>query len=305
MRGNMRIVIIVLAWLFAMPGQQVLAQDSHVLGVGRLFSNDLIGDGHDRWRTGSYSFSVLTGRGWDGSLGAGGPVLEYRLRSDLINPWKGIGLRGDRPFVGAITLGLHHHSAIGAAEVAVGTDLVLIGPQTGLSDFQARFHDIFSFPEPRGADNQLGNAAYLSGTADVVWPVSLGPNTTLRPFIEAQAGVENILRAGADLMIGPVGQQDLWLRDGPTGQPYRGIQAAQTGLGLVVGADIGRVSFSAYLPEDMGYFAEPVRWRARAGLHWQPAPHVSVFYGLAFLSPEFQGQKQGQLIGQLMLNLNF
>ena len=298
----MRVAMWVLVGFCAAFGSVAQAQETRILGFGRLFSNDLLGDGHDRWRTGSASFSVLTGQGWDGSL-AGGPVLEYRLRSDIITPWQGPGV--DRPYVGAISLGLHHHSAIGPTEVSVGADLVLIGPQTGLSDFQDWFHEQFSLPAPRGVDSQLGNATTLSGTADVVWPLTLGPAATLRPFFEAQAGVENTLRVGADMVLGPVGQHDLWLRDGPTGQLYRGIDGDQTGVGFVLGADIAQVNFSAYLPEDRGYFAEPMRWRARAGLHWQPAPGASLFYGVAWLSPEFQGQTAGQLIGQIKLNFNF
>lgn len=300
----MRIVLLALAWAIALVGQGAVAQETHILGLGRLFSNDLLGDGHDRWRTGSTSFSVLTGQGWDGNL-AGGPVLEYRLRTEIIMPGETVSQRSDRPYVGALSMGLHHHSTIGPAEVSVGADLVVIGPQTGLSDFQGWFHDQFSIPAPRGTDSQLGNATYIAGTADVVWPVSLSPVTTLRPFVEAQAGVENTLRAGVDIVLGPVGQQDLWLRDGSTGQLYRGIQTAQTGFGFVIGADIAQVNSSVYLPEDMGYIFEPMRWRARAGLHWQPTPDISLFYGLAWLSPEFEGQDQGQLIGQIKLNFNF
>lgn len=303
-RGIMRFVVLAMGWVLAFLGPAALAQDTRILGVGRLFSNDLIGDGQDRWRTGSYSFSVLTGQGWDGRQ-ADGPVLEYRLRTDIITPWQRVGLRGDRPYAGSLSLGLHHHSRIGPAEVSVGADLVLIGPQTGLSDFQERYHDWFSFPAPLGVKSQLGNATLLSGTADVVWPVSLGPMTTVRPFIEAQAGVENILRVGTDVVIGPVGQHDVWLRDGPTGQLYRGTQGAQTGVGFVVGADLAQVNGSAYLSEEKGYFVESVRWRARAGLHWQPTPDTSLFYGLAWLSPEFEGQQEGQLIGQLRLDFNF
>jgi hypothetical protein len=304
LRGIMRLSGLALAWVFAFLAQCAVAQDMRILGVGRLFSNDLIGDGQDRWRTGSYSFSVLTGQGWDGRQ-ADGPVLEYRLRTDIITPWQRIGRRSDRPYAGSVSLGLHHHSRIGPTEVSVGADLVLIGPQTGLSDFQQRYHDWFSFPAPLGVDSQLGNATQLSGTADVVWPVSLGPMATVRPFIEAQAGVENILRVGTDVVIGPVGQHDKWLRDGPTGQLYRGIQSAQTGFGFVVGADLAQVNDSAFLSAESGYFVEPVRWRARAGLHWQPTPDTALFYGLAWLSPEFEGQEEGQVIGQLRLDFNF
>ena len=55
----MRAVLLALAGLCM--GDAALAQDRTILGYGRLFNNDLIGDGHDRWRTGSYHFSVVTG----------------------------------------------------------------------------------------------------------------------------------------------------------------------------------------------------------------------------------------------------
>ena len=68
MRGSMRIVFLAPGLLLVTPGQGAVAQHTRILGVGRLFGKDLLGDGHDRWRTGSNSLCVLTGQGWDGSL---------------------------------------------------------------------------------------------------------------------------------------------------------------------------------------------------------------------------------------------
>jgi Uncharacterized protein conserved in bacteria (DUF2219) len=292
------------AWAgFAMP---VLAQEQQTLGYGRLFTNDLLGDGQDRWRSGSYSFSVVRGRSWDGApTSQFGGLLEYRLRTEIIAPLRGTGPLGDRPYVGAISLGLHSHTALGPTELSVGADLVLTGPQTGVSEFQNWYHETFSLPNPPGIANQLDNAAYAAGTAQLVWPVRVSETLTLRPFVELQSGVEDLVRVGGDVVIGGVGQQDLLLRDVATGQLYRGIEGPQTGFGYVVGADFTQVKSSVYLPESMGYFPQEDRIRARAGVHWQLAPQTSFFYGMTWLSPEFEGQPEGQLLGSVKLNFNF
>ena len=107
-----------------------MAQGSRILGLGRLFSNDLLGDGQDRWRSGATSFSVLTGQGWDGGLTAG-PVLEFWFRTVISKPGATDGRHGDRPQAGALSMGLHHHANIGPTEVSLGFDPVLDGPQAG------------------------------------------------------------------------------------------------------------------------------------------------------------------------------
>lgn len=57
------------------------------LGNGRLLNNDVIGDGEDRWRTGSYSISVLYGSEWQGDLTSRPlDVIEFRLRGEAIAP---------------------------------------------------------------------------------------------------------------------------------------------------------------------------------------------------------------------------
>ena len=47
--------------LFAVPA---VAQERVTLGWGRLLTNDAIGDGKDRWRTGSYVLSRVRGPSW-------------------------------------------------------------------------------------------------------------------------------------------------------------------------------------------------------------------------------------------------
>ena len=282
-----------------------LAQERSAIGNGRLFTNDYFGDGQDRWRTGSYVYSHVRGReDYDGTAAAFGDIIEYRFRGEIIAPRSGIGPTGERPYVGALSFGAHTHFGVGDMNASVGADVVAVGPQTGLDDFQNRFHDAFSLPVP-SQGNQLADDIFLSATAELSQTLSLGNNVTVRPFAEAQTGVEDILRVGGDLMFGTVGQSDLMLRDVVTGQLYRGTQGPGNGFSYVVGADIAAVGGSVYLPEDQGYVASDTRTRARAGVHFQMRDDVSFYYGLTYLSEEYEGQPEGQVVGSLKLNFNF
>lgn len=296
-----------LAVLVMMAGlaPPAMAQDWQVLGLGRLFSNDRLGDGDDRWRSGSTTLSVVQGRA--GTLALPdriGRLLDFRLQTAIIAPSPTGPL--DRPYAGIVALGLYSHNAFGPTEFTLGADLVLVGPQTGVAAFQAGFHDAFSLPAPRGTASQLGNAVHAGGSAQLVWPLRLADRLTLRPFVQVQAGAEDLFRAGADLLIGPAGSQPLWLRDPTTGHLYPGLAGTATaGLSLLLGADAAQINNSAYLPENLGYLAESERTRARLGLQWQSASGAGLFYGLTWLSPEFRGQPEGQVLGSLRLDFNF
>jgi hypothetical protein len=98
-----------------------MAESRQTLGFGRLFSNDLIGDGDDRWRSGSYSFSVVRGYPWMGTRPPRlGDIIEYRTRSEILSPAPNTGSPGDRLYVGALTFGLHSHAAMGGVDISIG-----------------------------------------------------------------------------------------------------------------------------------------------------------------------------------------
>ncbi len=282
------------------------AQETRNLGFARLFNNDLVGDGHDRWRTGGYGISLLRGPDWVGDLpGRPGTILEYRLRSEVIAPAARIGQPGYRPYVGAVSLGVHTPFALGPLDASAGIDVLALGPQTGISDFQEGFHDIFGLDGPRGVEDQLGNAVHVGGTVELAWPVRVSGTLMVRPFAEAQAGIETLARVGADVVWGPVAQRDLLTRDVVTGQLIRAVEGDAAGFALVAGADWAQVDGSVYLPDDRGIAAEEARWRARAGIHWQLSNDISAFYGVTYLSEEYVGQPEGQVVGSLKLNFNF
>ncbi len=279
-----------------------VAQERGTLGNGRLFTNDQLGDTHDRWRTGSYVFSHVRGPiGVDPTAQPFGEILEFRLRAEILAPQRG---EDGRPYVGALSAGLHTHFAHGSAMFSLGVDVTAVGEQTGLSQFQEAFHRALSMPRPPTA-SEVPNEVYLSGTAAVTRDYRISDVVSVRPFVSAQTGVEDLLRAGVDVLIGPVGQGDLWLRDVVTGQLYRGVSSGATGVSYLIGADVAAVESSAFLPADQGYVVAETRTRARAGVHWQPAPDISLFYGVTYLSEEFEGQPEGQVLGSLKLNFNF
>ena len=107
------------------------------------------------------------------------------------------------------------------------------------------------------------------------------------------------------MIIGQVAQDDLLLRDVVTGQLYRATEGDGVGLSYLLGVDGASVFDSNYLPADMGYTVSDTRTRARAGVFWQMGEDVSFFYGATYLSEEFEGQTEGQVLGSLKLNFNF
>lgn len=279
------------------------------LGYGRLLTNDILGDGEDRWRTGAYVLSKLRGRSaWTGTRPTQfGDILEYRIRgevfapADLITP-----AAGDRKFAGAWSLGVHTHFSKGQFDISSGIDLVITGKQTGLGSMQDTFHDILGTDAPSAAvlGNQVANGFHPTVSGEVSRPFQLSGRATLRPFIEARAGDETLLRIGADLLIGAVGQKDLWLRDVTTGQLYRGTRVEAQGFAFVLGADIAKVDSSIYLPTSAGYVLTDTRPRARTGLHWQNGKRAA-FYGLTWLGKEFAAQPESQLVGSVQLSWRF
>lgn len=303
----MRLMSLICAVLIA--ASPIAAQERETLGFGRLFTNDYFGDTQDRWRSGSYSYSIVRGAGWEGRAPAApGALLEYRLRSEIIAPsaLNGAG-SDDRAYVGAFSAGLHTHFAWGGANVSTGVDLVAVGPQTGVANLQDGLHKFVSAPNVSNSvhDSQVANAVYPTALAELSYPVQIARTATLRPFVEAQYGVEDYLRVGADILIGDMLQTDLWLRDSPSGQLYAGVESEEPGYGFVIGADYALIDDSAYFPASFGTVAEDERFRARAGVHWRFGGGISYFYGLTYLSEEYVGQPEGQLVGSLKLNFNF
>lgn len=284
------------------------AQDAReALGVTRLFTNDTLADRHDRWRTGAFAVSVFRGPAWTGSLPAQPfSVMEYRFRGEAIAPDNlSTPAPGDRLYAGTWWLGAHTHYSLQGFEMTAGADVAITGEQSGIRSLQSSIHDLFSMPRVGLEDYQVDNGIYLHGTLEVARSLRWDTGE-FRPFVELQGGVETLARAGFDVTLGSLGQGGLRTRDPITGQRIAGITnlADEGGWSLLLGADAAWVDGSVFLPEDRGFLAEDVRQRARLGVNYGLG-QSDVFYGVTWMSEEFVGQPEPQVVGSLSVDIRF
>lgn len=282
------------------------ADDRLTLGWGRMFDNDALGDLHDRWQSGSYTVSVVRGPDWTGALPATpGAVLEFRFSASTVTPADlADPAADDRRYAALLSAGLHTHFDWRGIETSFGADLVALGPQTGVGQFQSRLHGALGVNKPDLTD-QLGDAVHPTVQAEMGRSFTVSDAVTVRPFVAAEAGVENLLRAGGDVVIGSFGTGALMLRDATTGQRYRAVPGERTpALSFTLGGDVAHVFGSALLPQGGPALARDTRGRMRAGMAWQ-GEKSSAFYGLTYLSPEFQSQPEGQVVGSVNFNFRF
>lgn len=290
------------------PSPFAQSRKRRALGYGRLTTNDVIGDGQDRWRTGSVTMSRAFGYEWNGVAPSRlFDLIETRVQGQIIAPdnLERVDLR-DRPYAGALSFGLHSHSNHRGVELALGADVVLIGPQTNLDQLQTELHKRLGKPQPNAGilALQIPNKIVPTLVAEVGRTYSVGDALELRPFGEVRAGDETLARVGADVTFGSVGRGELLSRESITGQRYRLIYRSLSGTSFTLGGDIAYVGDSVYLPENRGYQLVSRRDRVRAGFHWQ-GENASAFYGLTWLGREFQKQPEGQVVGSVRVKLRF
>lgn len=292
------------------PVQAQIAPDGgrQYLGRATLLTNDSLGDLRDRWRTGGVQGSLIWGPAWQGQAPAvAGRMIELRWGAQVIAP---ASLTRpdprDRPYDGALSLGLHTHFVRGAVDMALGADLVMTGPQTGLDGLQAALHDLAGISPPSAGVRaaQIANGLHPTLVFEAGRDLRLGENATLRPFVEARWGDETLIRLGGDLMLGMAEQGGLLVRDAVSGHRYAGVRGTGRGLAMVLGADVAHVVDSVYLPADRGLAPSDTRTRVRLGLHHQ-GRRASLIYGVTWLGTEFAAQPEGQAIGSLRLQFDF
>ena len=283
------------------------------LGTGRFFSNDFLGDNKDRWRSGAYTVSKLRGPlGLTGLPTQFGTLNELRFATQIIAPANlGTADPTDRPYVGMASLGVHSHAVKRGVEMRVGLDLVATGPSTGIGDFHSWVHDALGATPPSDAvlGRQIADHIYPTASLELARPYALDTkilgHVTLRPFVNAQGGVESFVRIGGDILIGAAFSQGVLLRDEVTGQLYQGLNTDPAkGLSFLLGADVAHMFDSQLLRASDGVTLTKTRTRARAGLKWQ-GERVGVFYGVTYLGREFEAQPEGQIVGSLSLKLDF
>lgn len=284
------------------------AGDRSRLGYGRLITNDFLGDLQDRERTGSISTSRVWGPEWAGALPQTfGDLIELRLGIEVLAPENLVNpAPGSRPWAGVLSAGMHSHFQYKSTEFSAGAGLHITGPQNGLGRLQRQFHDLIGDEPPsnKTLNAQIENGFHPTLLIEAARSFELG-SSTLRPFVQGQAGIENILRAGIDVTFGSIGKGEFLVRDQTSGHRYRVIQNPEnTGFSFVAGADIAYVDDSSFLPESRGYTLTDHRDRARVGLHWQ-GEGASAFYGVTWLGKEYESQPNDQIVGSVRINLSF
>ncbi len=305
--------LLVLALLGTLQFSTSIAQGSalpsfeNFLGISRVFNNDVIGDGHDRWRTGSYDVSLTFGPAVEEGLpDRPGQVMQYRLRSEIVAPddLSSAIAFPDRPYAGIIGLGAFTHYQRGGVNISFGAELVMTGPSTQLGDFQTWIHDGLGIQAPQMLATQLPNHIYPTVQAEVSRDIRRG-NTLFRPFAEAQAGFESYARVGVDTIIGPGLSQNFFVRDPITGHLLTNVRRnQQSGFGFLLGGDVAYVAGSSLLPASAGYDVREFRPRVRAGVVYE-AEKTALFYGLTWLGREFEAQSESQVTGSLHVKINF
>lgn len=290
------------SWLASKPAGEKSIQMSSVL------TNDFLGDGNDRWRTGSLDVSLTFGGGDLRELPTK-PWERYqvRVRSEIIAPANlTTPAINDRQYAGVLGLGLFTHFETKGYDVTYGGELVFVGDSTGLGSLQKSIHEELDLAVPSAAvlNNQIANAVYPTVHAGVSKKL-YGKKSLLRPFAEAQAGAETFLRVGADIIFGKAMINDFLLRDSVSGQLISHSKTDDSkGIGFLIGADAAYIVDSNYLPNSGASKLEKFRPRARAGLVYQ-APKFDAFYGATWLGKEFSSQPENQVVGSLNFRVSF
>ncbi|WP_419738948.1 lipid A-modifier LpxR family protein [Ruegeria sp.] len=279
-----------------------------LIGFGWMFTDDLIGDDHDRWQTSSLNLSWILARGWSGDLPETfGDVIEIRAYTQMISPEDLVTPNPqDRQYAGILSLGAYTHFQRRSAQFTVGAELVAVGPQTGVDSLQTEFHKLIGSTPPSRAilDDQISNDFYPTVVAEIGREWDLGRNTRLRPFASVRAGDETLARVGMDVTFGQVGRSELLIRDKITGQRYRSMRIGPKGVSGVFGFDAAYLADSAYIPNSGEVSLKHERYRARLGLNWE-AKYGTLFYGATYLSEEFNQQPEGQVVGSLSFKISF
>jgi hypothetical protein len=281
--------------------------DEKKVQFSSVFTNDFLGDGKDRWRSSSLDISMTFGAGDLGVLPTSAfERFELRFRSEIISPANlTTPAANDRQYAGVLGLGAFTHFQKNAYDIYYGGELVFVGDATGVGSFHDSAHDALSSASPSAAvlNAQVPNAIYPTVHAGISKSYR-SDNRLIRPFAEAQAGAETLVRVGADAIFGTAMINDFLLRDSVSGQVVTHSKSDNSkGFGFLVGADAAYVADSNYLPNSGTTSLENFRPRARAGAVFQ-SQKIDAFYGVTWLGKEFASQPDSQVVGTVSLRLN-
>ncbi|MGD1923694.1 MAG: lipid A-modifier LpxR family protein [Paracoccaceae bacterium] len=308
-------------------GFKWLSENRDIMAEGAIW-NDRIGDGQDRYKTGGMTQSwvfpetlFLDERLIPGSVSA----FELQGRGFIATPdnTQAGGGVSDRPFVQYVGVGAYLRSwdrpdridatTTGVLETRAGVEVGWQGEPLPLFEIQEALHD----------DTQV--ALSSANTVDGEFLVNLELEGVYRrqsstryldldiaPFVRVSTGMrENSIRGGMDVIIGSSLAARTWNREPAIGALLPGGSQQRGGFhwALWIGGDVGYIASDVFL--DGGFTAdgpdvarEELTTRFRAGLMLEYDP-FAIVYSINWLSPEFDLQPEGQLIGAVSLKYRF
>lgn len=285
----------------------IAAPVSADLTKSSFFTNDFFGDGRDRWRSASYTVFL----GFEGEK-TGGIAHDFRFRAEIISPWgsKKQPTNDDRPYVGMLGFGLFVNENFGKIQYNAGAEILLTGDQTKIADFQQGFHDLTGIAGYLPKDmphNHVGDSVTGMVSAEVARGFSLIEGFYVRPFVGAQVGYETFGRIGLDILVDGYADAQRYVRDPVSGflQPSSPERASKMNdMSFLIGADYTYVTHSDFFPNWSDVEMTNSRLRVRAGVQVR-IRKASTFFGITYLSKEFESQVESQTIGVLSLEFPF
>ena len=103
------------------------------------------------------------------------------------------------------------------------------------------------FPSDFVKNTQVSNQFILGTLTEVARPSALSLSTYIRPFVEVQTGVEDLIRIGVDEGFFADLSEALFARAPVSGQRYSVIDGTEEGFLLSAGLDLTRVISSMFL----------------------------------------------------------
>jgi hypothetical protein len=110
---------------------------------------------------------------------------------------------------------------------------------------QCEFHQLIGNEPPSGRTQlaQIDNGFHPTVLVEAARSFDLGNAATVRTSIAGQAGIEMMMRIGADFTFGSIGLGEFLVRNSTSGHRYRVIQNVKiTEFSFIAGADIAYVS---------------------------------------------------------------
>ena len=308
-------------------GFRWLSQNEYILREGVIW-NDRFGDGRDRYKSGGLTQSWLiperrlTDMQWFEGRASG---VEIQARGFVATPdnTNGGGPPTDRPFVQFAGIGLYlrslqrpvrlDHMTTQSVEDRIGVEFGYQGDPLPFFDIQESVHGNTAMNVNR--NNSVGGEFLGNIEASRTWRIHYdfrSDDLEFAPFVQGSTGMrENSLRAGAELIYGTSLEGRTWNRDPAIGALIPGGSQPRTGANwaLWIWGDVGYVASDAFLDGGFGRSGpsiarEEVTTRLRGGIMLE-FEDIAIAYSVTWLSPEFEGQPSGQMIGAASLKYRF